>query len=162
LGSKLLAEDAASVLIVMNPDGGSTNNDTIGWGGCGDENRFNTHFAVNGALVFQMGNANHDQISPAAPLNWSNHPHVVTVVRHGSYIRLSVDGHLLKNAQGFEGKLKTSITSPIVIAGNCSNGFKGKISEVLFFDKALEEKKELALVRYLANKYRISLTDDQP
>jgi hypothetical protein len=156
LGSKLMGADEVSVFVVMQETSAGGVSDTVGWGGCG-ENRLNSHFTAGNALVFQMGNPSVSAIGTGAPGGWVGHTHVVSVVVKGKDARMSLDGVELLSSSKFKSSVNRDTQSPITIAGVCSNGFKGEISEIMIFKKGMPRTKELQLLKSLAQKYSLQM-----
>ena len=155
-GSKLSGATETSFFIVMRENSPGGVSDTIGWGGCGD-NRLNSHLTAGNSLVFQMGNSGVSAIGTGAPAGWAKTLHVVSVVIKGKEARMSLDGVEILSSAQFKNTLNVEAQAPITIAGICSNGFNGEISEVLLFKKGLPRTKEQQILKSLAEKYSLQL-----
>jgi hypothetical protein len=155
-GSKLIGPEGASLFMVMLQDAHYLHNSTFGWGGCG-ENRFNTHFTFDHSLIFQMGNPGISAVGAAAPAEWADHPHLVSVVVRGAEARVNVDGTDILVNPNFKKSIKIEELAPIIIAGICGTGFKGDISEIVLYKKGFDKKKALPVMKYLSAKYGIAL-----
>ena len=157
-GDLLFGSDEASLFVVLRQDGRQQNNDAFAWGDC-QENRFMAYLGISDGLMFQMGDPHKGQFAGRKPPDWNDRLHILSFIRKGSALRLSVDGTTLplETLTETPPKANNRQVFPVGIAGLCGEGFKGDISEIILFKEGLEPKLDHEIQQYLSKKYGITL-----
>jgi len=162
--SELSSDNSNSIFIVQNHDSSKTYSTTFSWVSSGSsvQYRFIVHAPHGGTFYYDFGYTGGSgwRSNLAVPSNFSNIPKIITAIKNKSSVEARING-----AQPFLINNSASATINKSITGNLSIGsyyvgsdyFKGLIAEIIFFNRALNERERKSVEDYLSQKWDIKL-----
>lgn len=162
---ELSNSDANSIFIVQIHDSSKANNTTFSWvtSGSSVQYRLLVHAPHGGTFYYDFGNTGGSgwRSNLAVPSNFSNVPKIITAIKNKSSVEARINGaepFLINNSAS--ATMNESMTGNLSIGSyyfGSSDHFKGMLSEIIFFNRALNERERKSVEDYLSQKWSIKL-----